>query len=348
MDMRRRLFNSGIVTNNYFLTIGSFRRSWLIIAFTSFIALFSANGQNLEYKATLDTASIILGQQVFLNLNFTAPKEAKVIWPKLQDSITSHIQIVRKSAIDTIKTEALRTYHQRITITSFDSGVYIIPPITVGYKLANDSSLQFALSQSIAFKVQTLQVDTTRAIKDIKGPMDAPLTFAEILPWVLAALALVIIVTFLIYYFRKRKNNEPFISLPRKPKVPPYQVALESLNTLKSKKLWQGGRMKEYHSELTDIIRLYIENQMGIAAIEMTTDEILDTFNENKSNDIVLKRLRQLLTTADLAKFAKAEPLPSENELSMENAVGFVNETMPLEQANDVAKQTPESQINKA
>jgi hypothetical protein len=348
MDMRRSISESGLIPLSFIPAIGWIRRLMLISAFMLSIALFSANGQNSEFKATLDTASITLGQQVFLNLNFTAPKEASVIWPKLQDSLASHIQIVRKSAVDTSLAGSLRTYHQKITITSFDSGVYTIPPISVGFKLAKDSALQFALSQSIVFKVQTLQVDTTKAIKEIKGLMEAPLTFAEILPWLLAALALAIVITLLVYYLRKRKRNEPFISLPRKPKTPPYQLALESLGALKSRKLWQGGRMKEYHSELTDIIRLYIENQLGIAAIEMTTDDILDAFSEIHSNDIVYRKLKQLLTTADLAKFAKAEPLPTENELSMDNAVGFVNETMPALQSSEQTTSTTETQINKA
>ena len=348
MNMRRSFSESEILSCNFSPTCGILLRWWLIAVYILCTALFSANGQTLELKATIDTATITLGQQVFLNLNFTAPKEASVIWPKLQDSLTDHVQIVRKSVIDTTLTESLRTYHQRFIITSFDSGAYTIPPITLGYKLANDSAMQFALSQSIAFKVLTIQVDTTRAIKEIKGPMDAPLTFAEILPWLLAALALAIVITLLVYYLRKRKNNRPFISLPRKPKVPAYQIALESLTTLKSRKLWQGGRMKEYHSEITDIIRLYIENQLGIAAIEMTTDDILDAFTENNSNSDISLKLRQILTTADLAKFAKAEPLPLENELSMENAVTFVKDTMPAQQTPDLAKQTIDTQINKA
>jgi hypothetical protein len=346
MDMRRSISESGLISRSFPPSISLTRRLLLTSAFILSISLFSANGQNSELKATLDTTSITLGQQVFLNLNFTAPKEANVIWPKLQDSLTSHIQIVRKSAVDTMLTGSTRTYHQKITITSFDSGAYTIPPISVGYKLSNDSALQFALSQSIAFKVQTLQVDTTKAIKEIKGLMEAPLTFAEILPWLLAALALVIVITLLVYYLRKRKRNEPFISLPRKPKTPPYQLALESLGVLKSKKLWQGGRMKEYHSELTDIIRLYIENQLGIAAIEMTTDDILDAFSEIHSNDAVYLKLKQLLATADLAKFAKAEPSPTENELSMENAVGFIKETMPDQQSSEQTVSTKETQIN--
>jgi len=345
--MRRSLSEYGIQFNKYFTATGILRRPVMIVLAAVLLPVFTAIGQNPELKATLDTASIKLGQQVFLNLNFTAPETAKVMWPDLRDSLASHIQIVRKSAIDTTLAGSLRTYHQKITITSFDSGAYSIPPVTVGYKLAKDSALRFALSQSIAFTVQTLPVDTTRAIKDIKGPMEAPLTFAEILPWLLAFLALAIVITLLVYYLRKRRNNQPFINLPRKPKTPPFQIALESLGALKSKKLWQGGRMKEYHSELTDIIRLYIENQLGIAAIEMTTDDILEAFGENQNKPALLERLRQILTTADMAKFAKAQPLPAENELSLENAFGFVKETMPEEQINGQAKQSTENQTNK-
>jgi hypothetical protein len=345
--MRRSFSGSGINKIRKIKTGGKPRLWYMLYILVLVISGMPVLGQVAELKATVDTASIKLGQQVLLNLNFAAPKDAKVMWPKLQDSLGSHIQIVHKSAIDTTLTESLRTFHQKITITSFDSGNYTIPPITVAYKLGKDTAIQFALSQAIAFNVQTLQVDTTRAIKDIKGPMEAPLTFAEILPWLLTFLALAIVVTLLVFYLRKRKKNQPFISLPRKPKTPPFQIALESLGALKSKKLWQGGRMKEYHSELTDIIRLYIENQLGIAAVEMTTDDILDTFGENQNNSPVFQRLSQLLRTADLAKFAKAEPLPAENELSMDNAVCFVQETMPLPPTVVQAQEEAGNQNNK-
>jgi hypothetical protein len=298
----------------------------------------------VQVTARVDTTAIALGQQVWLHLDLTVPKKAKVIWPVLQDSLASKVEIVRKSAIDTSINGEFVNYSQRLTITSFDSGVYTIPPIGINYKLENDTAIQHAFSQAITFQVQTVKVDTTRAIKDIKGPMEAPLTFAEIIPWLLAFLAIAIVITLLLYYLRQRKNNKPFISLPRKPKQPAYQIALESLEMLKSRKLWQNGRIKEYYSELTDIIRLYIEEQLGVAAIEMTTDEILTSFIDKNGGSGLVNRLKQILTTADLAKFAKAQPIASENELSMENAIEFIKETIPAQPDTERNEDKPENE----
>lgn len=300
--------------------------------------------QTVQATAKLDTAAIAIGQQVWLSLNLTVPKSAKVAWPLLHDSLTSHVEIVRKSALDTTINGDYINYSQRFTITSFDSGVFTIPPIGIRYQLGNDTATQHAFSQAIAFRVQTVKVDTTRAIRDIKGPMEAPLSFAEIVPWLLAALALAIVIALLWYYLRQRKNNKPFISLPKKPKQPAYEIALESLDGLKTRKLWQNGRIKEYYSDLTDIIRLYIEDQLGIAAIEMTTDEILSAFAGNDGSSALAGRLEQVLTTADLAKFAKAQPIGSENELAMQNAIDFVKATIPAQPATGHSEDKPENE----
>ena len=286
--------------------------------------------QTVQATAKVDTAAIAIGQQVWLHLDLTVPKRAKVIWPLLKDSLSSHIEIVGKTPVDTTVQGEYMHYSQRLTITSFDSGYQTIPPFHIIYRFGSDTAMLHAFSQAIAFKVQTIKVDTTRAIRDIKGPMAAPFTFAEMIPWLLAALVLAAVIALLWYYLRQRKNNLPFITLPRKPKLPAYQLALESLEELRKRKIWQSGRIKEYYSNLTDILRLYIGEQFGIAAVEMTTDEILMAFADKNGGAELLDRLKQILLTADLAKFAKAQPMAAENELSLQNAVEFVKETIPV------------------
>lgn len=331
MDMRRRYF----LEYNRTVNLMRFSKASLgqLLLILVLLVLSSAKpviSQTVQAMAKVDTASISIGQQVWFHLNLNVPKRTKVIWPILLDSLTSHVEIVHKSAIDTVVNGDYINYSQRLTITSFDSGAYTIPPISINYQMDDDTAMQHSFSQAITFRVQTVKVDTTRAIRDIKSPMEAPLTFAEIVPWLLAVLVLTLILTLLWYYLRQRKNNKPFISLARKPKQPAYQIALESLDGLKSRKLWQNGLIKEYYSYLTDILRLYIEDQFGIAAIEMTTDEILNAFVGKNGNPNVVNRLQQVLITADLAKFAKAQPIASENEISMHNAIDFVKETIPV------------------
>ncbi|MBL0342595.1 MAG: hypothetical protein IPP71_17880 [Bacteroidetes bacterium] len=122
--------------------------------------------------------------------------------------------------------------------------------------------------------VNTIPVDTTRAIKDLKGQIVVPYSWKDALPYVLVLL-IVGLVAFLIYrYFKKRsaKITEPVIRIPRRPA---HEIALEALAALDASKLWQNGNYKGYYTELSDIIRTFIQNRWSLAAMEMTTDEVL-------------------------------------------------------------------------
>jgi hypothetical protein len=110
--------------------------------------------------------------------------------------------------------------------------------------------------------------------------------------------------------------------------LPAHVVALNELDKIKQEKPWQQGRSKEYHTELTDIIREYIERVFNVNSMEMTSEEILEHLRilrlEQKTAYL---GLTQLLRLADLVKFAKFNPTPDEHELSLSNSYLFVNET---------------------
>ena len=124
-------------------------------------------------------------------------------------------------------------------------------------------------------------------------------------------------------------NNQPLISLVRTIKVPPYQESLTALSLLKENHRFQVGLVKQYHTEITDILRQYLDDQYNFGAAEMTTEEILETYDQSQLSRSARARLSQILTLADLVKFAKEQPLPNENDLSLDYAVEFVNETKP-------------------
>ena len=125
-------------------------------------------------------------------------------------------------------------------------------------------------------------------------------------------------------YIQKKKKGYYF-----KPVViePPHVIALHALDHVKVEKLWQQGKEKEYFTEVTDILRKYIENRFGVNAFEMTSDEILNIVNNFMIADSSTDSLKQVLKLADLVKFAKYKPFPDENDLSLVNAYLFVNQT---------------------
>ena len=99
------------------------------------------------------------------------------------------------------------------------------------------------------------------------------------------------------------------------------------MEEIKNKKLWQEGKFKEYHTLISDALRAYIENRYGVAAMELTSDEIFKIMNSQVIDGISKEKLRQVLTLADYVKFAKVIPIDVENEMSLGNAFDFINGT---------------------
>ena len=290
--------------------------------------------QMITLQAKLDSNKILIGDQIKLHLLLTKPKDANITFPIIPDSLPGGIEIIERLKPDTLsKNGNYVNLRQSLIITSFDSGQRVIPPIAFEYQ--HDSKTDTIFTDSIFLTVNTIPVDTTKqAICDIKAPIDEPFSIMEIMEYIIYVLIAIILIVAGIYIFRKIKKKEPIIKLPQKPADPPHIIAIRELDILKEKKLWQNNHIKKYHSDLTEIIRKYIENRFNIPALEMTSYEIIDTVKHEKYiPENLHPNLRQMLTLADFVKFAKAQPLPDENDTSIRNAYLFVNNTIPTEKA---------------
>ncbi|MBO4654895.1 MAG: hypothetical protein J5644_05060 [Bacteroidales bacterium] len=286
-----------------------------------------------EYRATavLDSNRILIGDQIHVDFTLTMPKDGTADFPVLtQEGLDAYgIDLVSSGVIDTTLSEQAVSYHQQWIVTAFDSGAYVFPSIAV---LSPDSQL-LAQSQPLPFWVNTIAVDTTAAIRDIKGIARVPLTFKEILPYLLIGLAAAAVLALLVWFILKheRKTKPQKKVVKAKPKVKPHIIALKNLEKLKIKKLWQNGQVKQYYSELTDIIRTYIDGRYDINAMEMITADILKELDDKGLPQELHKELEQTLTIADLVKFAKMEPLPDDHDRCFRQAVSFVQETAEKE-----------------
>jgi hypothetical protein len=298
----------------YFLT--------LILACT-----FSANAQDVHVNAHLDQQTLKIGDQTQLRLSVHQPVKARVNFPQITDSLTEKVMVLGAGKLDTVvdkNTPGIITVNRNYTITAFDSGTYTIPPLSFG------SDAGVLTTNPIILTVQTVQVDTTKAIYDIKQPLAVSYTLWDWLRdhWVIVCivLAVILIIIGIVWYIKTRPEKVVVIE-EIVPDVPIHTQAINKLNELRAKKLWQQGDIKGYHSELSDIIREYLEKRYVIKTQEKTTDEIftglkyLDIEQENRN------LLRQMLLLADLVKFAKEKSAPAENEQSMDNAIAFVTKT---------------------
>jgi len=295
---------------------------------SAFIVYLTGYSQNVAVTAKLDTNAMLIGDHIGLTISFTGPVETQVLWPFIPDTILDNIQVIGRGKIDTTISpdKQTATYKQFFNLTCFDSGFYNIPSVPFRYRSLPDTNQQMTLTGQMMLAVHTVPVDTTKSIKPIKGPMKIPITFREMIPWILLGLGTIALVLAIIWYLRKRKKNEPIFRLRPKVVLLPHERALQELEKLRVKKLWQGGKVKEYYTELTDILRVYIEGRFIVPALEQTTSEIMDSLKEkHEIQKDSLEKLFRILVTADMVKFAKAKPLPGENEASLESGIDFVN-----------------------
>ncbi|MCW8897499.1 MAG: BatD family protein [Flavobacteriales bacterium] len=292
-------------------------------------ALFS---QNLAVKAVLDTNFLMIGEQTQLHFIATyQDKNTQILFPQLNDTIIKEIEVLSKSPIDTSVADAngLFAQAQSLLITSFDSGYYVIPPFQF---IVNGDTIE---SDPLLLEVQSMEVDTANAIFDIKQPLSEPFSIKDWLKdnwvWLAAILAALIGIFFLVRYLRREK---PVVEEKIIPKIPVHEIALEKLRQLNEQQLWQNGRIKAYHSEISEILREYIEERYQVNALEETTSEIMHGLRLHQIPEELKLKLSQTLTLADLVKFAKEQPLANENENSLTNAIEFVEATKMIEPEN--------------
>ena len=316
---------------------------YLIILILLCVGISAVTAQNVTVKAELDTAEFLIGDQVGLELKVTQPENEFVGIPIFNEEVTKQIEILEQSENDTTVLEnGNLLIEKRLLITAFDSGYYALPPIPFLY---NSDTLK---TEPVLFKVNTMPVDTSEAIKDIKMPYGAPISFAEVLPWAGGSLGLTVVILIIIYIIRKIKRKEPIIGRI-KPREPAHIIALRDLTRLKDDKLWQQDKIKTYYTILTEILRVYLWNRYSIRTLERTSEEILESLKlSDFKDDEVFNTLKEIFYTSDLVKFAKFKPILDEHEKCLSDAYSIVDRTkLIIEEKEEEAETDISDEYNK-
>src|SRR5665647_729517 len=247
------------------------RRVFILVAL---LLLFStAYPQEIVVKSSPDTSSILIGDQIGFSVSATIPSGIDAALSTMTDTLTGKIIILGRSDRDTVTAPDGRlTVTDRYLITGFDSGTYSLPPFYAEY-ISGDSLKRFYSDYSF-LRVDHPEItpqDTTDVIFDIVPPLTAPVTFSEIVPWLVIAL-ISLAVIYLLARFLPRNPLRKFVRPPA-PVEPAHVIALRELYKLRDEELWQKGEVKEFYSRLSDILRRYIDNRYGIMSPELTTDE---------------------------------------------------------------------------
>ena len=287
----------------------------------------------LVVSAAIDSTTLFIGDQTDLHLRATCEAGEQVQMPVLAEQLVDGIEIVDRTIVDTTTLQDGRVqYNQYLTLTSFQDSLFYIEPLA--FVSGDDTVWSESLMLNV---VQPFEMDSTdMAITDIKGIYKAPIWWWGILRWVLLALAIAGVGVggyYLITYLRNRFGDASATDVPTEPLRPAEEVALEKLDAIREQKIWQSGQVKEYHTQMTDVVREYIARRFEVSSTEQTSDETLRAMRGLLSDKKELyEDLRKMLTLADLVKFAKWTTTPDENELSLRSAYAFVKETTPIEE----------------
>lgn len=314
-----------------------------IFVYTLLAALFttgSAHAQDQQgtrqyddyFKVTAvpDTTSIRIGEPVKIGITarvvIRSLKGAniKVVFPNLPDSV-NHIEVVERSPLDTTgSTPDEKFWKQTLTVTSFDSGRWELPPMKFEVFSVSDGSYDSVFTDPIFIDVNTVAVDTTKAFKPIKPLRSVAWNILDYWPYLLPLLLVVALVVLYFAYWRKRRPKAA--PAPAKPLKTPYETAMEQLQRLEKEKPWNND-VKLYYTQLTDVLRHYFEQQFHIAALEQTSAELLQNIKPVTVLNQQRDKLQHILTLADLAKFAKMQPAPHEHEDCLQKAIAVVEWT---------------------
>ena len=308
----------------------------------SILCHFSAMAQSFSVQAEIDSVAILIGEQTNLSFIIQQDANSRVTQPIFSDTIVTGLEVVERLKPDTfyISPEEVRIV-QSYVVTSFDSSLLYIPSYTFG------SGMDSAYSNPLILKVLPMPIDTTQeSITDIKGIYKAPFDWNTLFLWILIVLILVAIGIAL--YFILKRYKKKSANLDEETEIvdsrPPHIIALEKLEEIRNENLWQKGRIKEYYTGLTDVIKLYLFKRYHLSAQESTTAEILSEIKGKKiiSDTIANQYLKDILHLADLVKFAKWSPLPDDNGKAYEAVYNFIQLT---KQEEPVISETKESDV---
>jgi hypothetical protein len=294
-----------------------------------------------EMQVEVSPRKITVGDPIDVVISTGIPPGSKLILPAPESFAPAEV----------IKTDTLKSDGQaasvRYTVSVYQTGRVKLPDLPLIFNRADGADTVWAAMGSVEVASVLNPADTSADIRDIKPPVKLAWTFRELLPYILLALAVIAlgVAGYLLWRRHRRKLGlEPVYTPPPKP---PYELALQRLEELRIKKLWQSGYLKEYYSELTEIVKEYIGGRFGLNAPEMTTADLLDCRSRWQVDDESYSAVRRMLTGGDLVKFARFKPDPHENDRRLDAAFALLEATKPRP-ALETVTETADSELESA
>jgi len=286
---------------------------WQISIITLFLGgLLQAQ---VSFEARLDTQQIKLGEPIILEIEATLPNGSEYVWPRIEG--LPGIDILNQGKLDSSLTNNLLRLKQQVKITSFDSGAVWLP----SFQFIVDSNTTLR-SDSLAILVYFPQVKEDQDYFDIKGPREIPINPWVYMYWSAGLILLGLIIWRLIVFMGRRPQPQQHTEAELQ--ISALDWALEKLEELAAKELWQNNQTKLYYSELIDILRGFVERQFGQKTMELTSEELVAKIRPLVDDTALYEQLKSSILLSAMVKFAKQTALAEENELAFSAVKRFI------------------------
>lgn len=270
-----------------------------------------------QFSASADTTAIQIGEQITLSLQADIPAGAAWQWTVFPDTITG-IELVEAKSLDTLSSTNGLKLQQQLLLTSFDSGSAIIPPLGI---TINGKEV---FSAAIPVEVSMPELREDEEIYDIKQPLEVPFNWKR---WLIIGLITLLIVgamAYGVYYWWLKRNPE---YEKRKVIISPYDQAMKSIAQLRKEEAWKSTEVKAYYTRVVDVLRMYLERQMVVKAMESTARELVDQLDELPLQVPAEQALKDMLLRSSMIKYAKEGATPAEMEQALNLVEHFVRQT---------------------
>lgn len=289
--------------------------------------------------------SVMIGDRFDLMVDVEKDLVQVVQFPEFEDKPGSAIELHKEHPVDTLERDGRHLkLRKRYTLAAFEEGKWNLGRPAVLYADKNIVDTLWA-RDSLYLEVATFQIDSTsQSIYDVKPQWNLPFRFGEVsgyAQWGALALVLLLAAAYALKRYLESRGKRLGDLFRPSPPQPPHVVAIKALEALHHQKLWQNNKHKQYYSALTDILRTYVAARWGFGAMEMTSDEIIETMRAEELPDKARMDLTAILRDADLVKFAKATPEAEQNEADYLKAYYFVEETKVAEAEEETEEQEP-------
>ena len=294
----------------------------------------------ISIQSTVSKSKITLGDTITYTVTVTREPDVKVKLPQLAENL-GQFEIRDYKVFNPVKKNGKIIDRVQYKISTFDVGDFKIPPIAVAYSIPPDTTEHLLKSEAIKITVESLAPSAEGDIKDIKPPVELPFDWKPVIRYGLAGFFLLLLLAIGIYFWMRRRKGKPLLPQKTEPRRPPHEIALEALERLRESNLLEKQGAKAYYSEISEIIRRYIEGRFGIEAMDLTSTELLAELEKVLLEDALMKTMTEMTDLSDLVKFAKYQPTDEENARILEMAFEFVRETLVVPEISEPEANEP-------